>query len=312
MKKLFIVLILMVPLANETTAQVPVSYSGPIIDMHLHSFTEENFWGPTPNPASGKISVKNATEHTKKCVKLLEKNNIVLAEVDGASPSSVDGWEQIFKGEIIRGLYVNDPRNLNINQFKNWIEEGRIEIFGEIGAIYGGYSASDSLFFPFYEICEKYDIPVGIHTGGSFPGITEKNKKFRLRFGDPFMVEDILVEFPKLRVYLMHAGAHFYEHTAVLMKQYPNLYVDIAVLNWMPDANHFFLPFLKLAKEYNVLKRVMYGSDQMIWPEAIELAIQNLQSVDFLTLEEKKDIFYDNAARFLRLSKVKIESHHKN
>ena len=55
----------------------------------------------------------------------------------------------------------------------------------------------------------------------------------------------------------------------------------------------------------------MYGSDQMICPEAIEMSVQNLQSVDFLTPKEKEDVFYSNAARFLRLSKAKIESHHK-
>jgi len=302
----------MVLVVTEASAQASETYSGPIIDMHLHAYSTEGFWGPAPNPSTQKISVKNITEHVENSITLLKDNNIVLAVVDGDSPSAVDPWEQKFNHDIIRGLYLNNPRELDIDQFKKWVEDGRVELFGEIGAIYGGYTASDSLFFPFYKICEKYDIPVGIHAGGSFPGITERNKKFRLRLGDPFMVEDILVEFPKLRVYLMHAGAHFYERTTMLMRQYPKLYVDIAVLNWVPDAQNFFHPFLKLAKEYAVLDRVMYGSDQMIWPEAIEMAIRNLQSVDFLTPEEKKDIFYNNAARFLRLSEAEIKKHHND
>jgi uncharacterized protein len=310
MKKLFI-LIGMVILVREAIAQNIDTYVGPIIDMHLHAYTNESFWGSIPNPVTGEISVKNATEHSQRSVALLKKNNIVLAVVDGMSPEAVDTWEELFENKIIRGLGVDDPSNLDIDQFKRWVEDEKVELFGEIGTIYAGYAPADSLLFPFYEICQDYDIPVSIHTGGSFPGITERNTNFRLRLGDPFLVEDILVNFPKLRVYLMHAGAHFYERTAMLMRQYPNLYVDIAVLNWIPDANHFFLPFLKLAKQYHVLDRVMYGSDQMIWPEAIGMAIQNLQSVDFLTLEEKKDIFYNNAARFLRLSESEIGNHHK-
>lgn len=228
----------------------------------------------------------------------------MLSVVDGQSVAAVDPWEQMLgENSVIKGIRKED---LDLNQFEKWVSEGEIELFGEVGATYNGYSPSDSVLLPYYEICERFDIPVGIHTGGSFPGITLQNKKFRLRLGDPFLVEDILVEYPDLRVYLMHAGGHFYERTAMLMVQYPNLYVDIAVLSWVPDANNFLSPFLKLAKDYDVLDRVMYGSDQMIWPEAIE----TVQSLDFLTREEKKGIFYDNAARFLRLSEEEIARHH--
>jgi len=56
----------------------------------------------------------------------------------------------------------------------------------------------------------------------------------------------------------------------------------------------------------------MFGSDQMIWPETIELAIDAINSADFLTEEQKRDIFYNNAARFLRLSEKQIANHHGN
>jgi uncharacterized protein len=39
----------------------------------------------------------------------------------------------------------------------------------------------------------------------------------------------------------------------------------------------------------------------MIWPYAIEKSIDFLNSLDFLTEEDKEGIFYSNAARFLRL-----------
>ena len=56
-------------------------------------------------------------------------------------------------------------------------------------------------------------------------------------------------------------------------------------------------------------KRVMFGSDQMVWPETIEVAIQSIEQATFLTPEQKRDIFYNNAARFLRLSEAEIASH---
>jgi hypothetical protein len=45
----------------------------------------------------------------------------------------------------------------------------------------------------------------------------------------------------------------------------------------------------------------MFGSDQMLWPEAIGMAVEGIESASFLTHEQKRDIFHDNAARFFRL-----------
>ena len=57
-------------------------------------------------------------------------------------------------------------------------------------------------------------------------------------------------------------------------------------------------------------KRIMFGSDQMMWPETIGVAIETIETAEFLTNEEKRDIFYYNAARFLRLSEEEIARHH--
>lgn len=57
-------------------------------------------------------------------------------------------------------------------------------------------------------------------------------------------------------------------------------------------------------------KRIMFGSDQMVWPETISMALEAIQSADFLSAEQKADIFYNNAARFLRLSEEEIARHY--
>ena len=51
-------------------------------------------------------------------------------------------------------------------------------------------------------------------------------------------------------------------------------------------------------------KRLMFGSDEMYWPEGIGLAIEGIESAPFLTPEEKQDIFYNNAVRFFRLEEA--------
>lgn len=47
--------------------------------------------------------------------------------------------------------------------------------------------------------------------------------------------------------------------------------------------------------------RVMYGTDQLIWPKLMAYSISIIQNADYLTPEQKRDILYSNAARFLRL-----------
>ena len=49
---------------------------------------------------------------------------------------------------------------------------------------------------------------------------------------------------------------------------------------------------------------------QSCWPRAIEVAIETIKTAPFLSEEQKRDIFYNNAARFLRLSKEEIARHH--
>ena len=54
----------------------------------------------------------------------------------------------------------------------------------------------------------------------------------------------------------------------------------------------------------------MYGSDQMIWPDVIGETIGAIEDAAFLTEEQKRDILYNNAARFLRLTDEEIAVHH--
>jgi len=42
----------------------------------------------------------------------------------------------------------------------------------------------------------------------------------------------------------------------------------------------------------------------------IEPAIQVIEAAPFLTGEQKRDVLYNNAARFLRLSQQEVDRHH--
>jgi predicted TIM-barrel fold metal-dependent hydrolase len=85
--------------------------------------------------------------------------------------------------------------------------------------------------------------------------------------------------------------------------------VDVGVIAWaLPRVE--FHRYLQRIVEAGFGKRVLFGSDQMIWPETIEMAIECVESAPFLTADQKRDIFFNNAARFLQLPPERIASMH--
>ena len=263
----------------------------------MHSYTEKNFW--TGTARNGLASSKTAKETLQETINKMNQHNIKYAVVSGPI-ESLEIYTRADK-RFIPGYQDNEDTLITIKQFEEYIKSGKIKVFGEVMAVYKGKTLSDSSYQPYLAICEKYGIPVGYHSGGSFPNAQNLGwPRYRIKFGDPFLIEDVLVKYPKLKVYLMHAGENFYENTLRMMDGYPNLYVDLGVEMWLhPMTKDFAVKFLKSAKEYGFLDRVMFGSDQMVWPEAITSSINFLNGLDFLTAEEKQKIFYDNAKKFL-------------
>ena len=309
MKKLLIVLAL---LPAAALAQNTGPYRGPIIDVHLHAETLESLAKPAPNPATGQMSPKTVEEHMRRSLEIMKERNVVLGIVSGFSVAAVELWDAAAPDRIMKGISVDDPTKfMKPQDLDRLFREKRLDAFGEVAAQYAGYSPSDPAFDAYWAVAAKHGVPVGIHTGGAPPATPYTCcPKFRLKLGDPLLLEDMLVKYPTLKVNVMHAGGFFPQNALMLMTMYPQIYVDIGALSWTPVAGDLLEPFLNEVKRRRMLDRVMFGSDQMRWPEAIALAIDRVNRLDFLTVEEKAHIFYDNAAKFLGLPAEEIARHH--
>ena len=114
---------------------------------------------------------------------------------------------------------------------------------------------------------------------------------------------------PRLRLFVMHAGYPFLDDTLALLYAHPQVYVEVGIIVYaFPRAG--FYRFLQGLVDGGFANRIMFGSDQMVWPEVIERSIAVIEEAPFLTGEQKRDILYNNAARFLRLSEEEIARHH--
>ena len=273
--------------------------SAQVIDMHMHSYTENDFW--VGKARNGFESSKTSKEHLEQTIQKMNQHNIEFAVICG----TIESIERYAKADnrFIPAYQDYEEKLIPIKQFEEYIKSGKIKVFGEVMAVYKGMTLTDSMYQTYLAICEKYGVPVAYHSGGSFPNAQQLGwPKYRIALGDPFLIEDVLVKYPKLKLYLMHAGENFFENTLRMMDGYPNLYADLGVELWLhPLTKDYGTRFLKSAKQYGFLDRVLFGSDQMVWPEAISSSIDFLNSMDFLTPVEKEMILYKNAQKFLGL-----------
>lgn len=77
---------------------------------------------------------------------------------------------------------------------------------------------------------------------------------------------------------------------------HPQVYVDVGVISWVLPRKEFHR-YLQRLVEAGFGKRVMFGSDEMLWPQSLRIAIEAVETASFLTPSQKRDIFYNNAAR---------------
>ncbi|WP_083432143.1 amidohydrolase family protein [Christiangramia salexigens] len=274
--------------------------SSQIIDMHTHSYTEEDYWGGNTHP-TGVESPKSVEEHLEQTIKLMDKHGIEYAVVSGWSLEGVEKYVAA-DSRFIPG-YMDEGNPIPVEQFEDLVKSGKIKVFGEVSGVYFGKTLNDPMYAPYLEICEKYNIPVAYHSGGAPPMAPFTCcPDFRISIGDPLLIEDVLVKYPKLRIYLMHAGEVYFEQAVRMMSMYKSLYVDLGAILWVdPLIKDYAIRFLKLAQTAGVLDRVMFGSDQMVWPGAITRSIDFINNLDFLSNEEKQMILYGNAKQFLNL-----------
>ena len=276
----------------------------PVIDMLVQTMGEWDY--PPPEiTVGGRAASPTPEVNFSKTYEQFRKCNIVKAVVCGR-PKWVETWKSKDEDDrIIRGLLMMKPDDWNMDplHFESLVRKGKVQVFGEILSYLSGTTLSDPEWQPYLRICEKYDIPVAVHTGRGLVGEAHSwAPKARVRVCDPYLLEDVLVNYPKLRIYMCHAGCQWHEDVLVLMDLYPQLHTDVAAILWhSPLYQRYAREFLAKAKEARFLNRVMFSSDKMHWPHAIEISIEYLNSLDFLTEQDKRDILYNNAARFLKL-----------
>ena len=311
----------------------------PIIDMHMHAWSLKEFGGESvpgcigakgmdmhgvdaakPFDFTSQLSCKvmvsspgNDAAVMSETVAAMKRLNIVSGVIAGDRPI-VAAWMKAYPDLFVpaANFFIDEepPPASHAADLERQVQGGETKVFAEITAQYRGLRPDHPSLEPFYALAERLDVPVGIHMGYGAPGGPYwVYPKYRAALGNPLLLEDLLARHPKMRVYVMHAGMPMTDEMIALLYSHPQVFIDISADNWGVARKEFHHHLQRLV-EAGYGKRIMFGSDQMIWPQSIEVAVDAITSADYLTDDQKRDILYNNAARFLRLSDEAIARHH--
>jgi uncharacterized protein len=297
----------------------------PILDVHLHVSPTNAFGSRAPSfcpEETGKLAhafdAKLNSENTQnaecanrlsaadteenlrgKTLAILEEYNITAVAM--LPRETAKQWQSAEPRHIIPGLFFSADQKFDRNKMDDERAQGKFAVLGEEVTGHEGFSPSDPDWDRYLAMAEEQDIPLGIQMGPEPPGakFSFGEANYREEFGDPLVLKEALARHPRLRMYVMHAGWPHCEGMIALMAAHPQVYVDVSLIDWYLPRQEFH-KYLRRLVEAGFGKRIMFGSDELIWPDALQRAIGGITSADFLSAKQKRDILYNNAAKFLR------------
>ncbi len=309
-------------LQHRAVAQVSAKQRLPVIDMHLHALPAKGWpggpsiicpgrdfaaydpktkwdpnhlWESCPNPL---VPPATDEELLREMLATMDRYNVVLAATSG-SLEHVRRYRHAAPKRILPALNTSVADLGTPESLRELIHKGEIAILGEIAPQVEGISPDDEILESYFALAEELDIPLAIHVLNAPPHyLVPRN---RATLNNPLLLEKMLIRHPKLRVYVIHAGWPMLNEMISLLSFYPQLYVDVAAIDWMLPRKEFYR-YLRALVEAGFGKRIMFGSDASMWPQTLAIGIEAIESAGFLSEAQKRDILYNNAARFLRLN----------
>jgi hypothetical protein len=288
-------------LAAWTHAAAQPERSQPIIDMHRHTP-----W-PGQSDAEGLALIRKELQTGRVVASAL----FITGREDVAVYRS-DGVTRLLLSPMLPCPALTAERKWCFTESDGplpdpaWLDEqlarGALGGIGELVFSYAAVHPNDPAMAPYWALAAKHDAPAFVHTGrGPDAGVGPRRHAgccpdYQADFGNPALLRPVLEAHPALRLVLQHVGFDYLEETIALMRDFPTVYAEMSVLNSVgPRALHD--ASLRRLVEAGLADRIVLGSDDQDYRRIVE----RIDGAAFLTPAQRRGIYYDNAARFLRL-----------
>ncbi|MFB2551366.1 amidohydrolase family protein [Ensifer soli] len=154
--------------------------------------------------------------------------------------------------------------------------------------------ACDRLLYPLYEVCLELDIPVNIHCGINFSQATP------MSFGRPEHIDQVLVDFPGLRVCASPPGWPWIDELIGVAWRHPTLWIGlVAVRPKLLTIPHSGYGGLLQYGARLMADRILFGSSYPMTP--VERSVDEIRTLPLADAVKRKWL-HDNAAAFLGLT----------
>lgn len=300
----------------------------PIIDVHVHAMKVNPAFAadmcpwflknmPGADPGSPPPSFLNAdcadplkaakTDQEMQDALVATMKRLNMTIVAYGDPQLLRNWQKAAPGRVIPGIGISSPKDMSVQAFHDSLTSGFYKVMGEVAPQYQGLSPSDTSLDAYFAVAEKLNIPVGIHMGTGGNGMANITApRYRASLGNPFLLEDMLARHPKLKIWVMHAGYPMLDEMIALMGANAYVYVDLAGFIWSYPQDEIHA-YLKRLVQAGFGKRILYGTDLLVWPKLVETSIGLIENATYLSFDQKRDILFNNAVRFFRLDEKQLK-----
>ena len=174
-----------------------------------------------------------------------------------------------------------------------------IKDLGMIGVKFQGiaqaFFPSDRRFYPIYEKCLEYKVPVQFHTGttglgAGMPGGMGSHLKYTQPI--PYL-DDLAADFPELTIIACHYSWPWQNEMIAVLLHKANVYNELS--GWSPK---YFTPEFKKEVNGRLQDKFMFGSDYPVLSHS--RLISDWEKAGFKP-EVLEKVFYKNAQRILNL-----------
>jgi len=164
---------------------------------------------------------------------------------------------------------------------------------------YNPYYVWDPIYDPVYELAERYEKPVAIHTGET------AGPNALMKYSHPMTLDEAAVRHPRVQFIMCHFGNPWLNDAAAVLSKNPNVAADLSGLlegkvqvERLLEEKQGYVSQLRTWLEYLDYRKIMFGTD---WPLAnLE---DSIRFVAALTPEKHRErVFWKNAAEIYGFS----------
>lgn len=242
-------------------------------------------------------------------LKVIEKNGIISAIIIPDNIEGSDGIADLDKAIELIGkrkklFLLGSPQIIQrgsseLDKYQRLLEKRRIKGLKFFPG-HDPYFPTDERCLPYYELCEKLDIPVLFHTGEN-SGDSEC-----VKWNDPKYIVEIAKKYPKLKVIITHYFWPKLDYCYEITKDVSNIYFELAALADKEviekSGGIEKIREILIKTIFDRPDKVIFGTD---WPMCkIENHIELVKSLGLNKAIEEK-VFYKNSTNVYKLDLVK-------